>query len=126
MKLHGESADSKDFNGWLEENRELIANFLHDWLLNIDETASFWRADGANTFVSLDETKPKDFKSEKSRLSLLLSCVADGTKLPLYAIGGAANPLYAIGGTANPLYMLLAVEQNPQFGIFVLKGLDDN
>ena len=41
LKLHGKSADCKDFNGWLEENRELIANFPHDCLLNIHETAFF-------------------------------------------------------------------------------------
>ena len=42
---------TKDFNGWLEKNRELIASFPHDFLLNIDETAHFWHADDAKTFV---------------------------------------------------------------------------
>ena len=77
LKLHGESADCKEFNGWLEENRE---------------TALFCRADGAKTFVSLNETNPKGRKSEKSRVSLLIGCGADDAKFPLYAIGGAANP----------------------------------
>ena len=78
----------------LKGHRELISSNDRSNITNMDEMALFWRMEPNKTFVTLEE-KANDVrgrKISKSRVTILTGVGADGTKLPLLAIGSAKNP----------------------------------
>ena len=63
-------------------------------IMNLDETALFWRIESNKTFVSIteDTANLRCRKINKSRVTILTGVKADGTRLPLWCISTAACP----------------------------------
>ena len=94
LKLHGDAADCPDFGDWMQRNRDVLEAYDESHIINLDETALFWRMESNKTFVSIteDTANLRGRKINRSRVTILTGVKADGTRLPLWCIGTAACP----------------------------------
>ena len=90
----GESADCPDYSAWLDAHKELILSYDAADIINMDETALFWRMESNHTYVTSEEKSQgvRGRKINKSRVTILTGICGDGRKLPLIAIGSAKKP----------------------------------
>lgn len=91
-KSHGErgSADNEAINRSLPELRELVSGYRLSDVFNMDETGLFYRLCPDKTIAV---RQLEGHKKDKVRLTIALTCNADGTeKLDPFIIGYAANP----------------------------------
>lgn len=92
--VSGESStvDAGVVVSWKENLGEVVKGFAPADVFNADETALFWKLLPASTFAFRGD-KCKGGKHSKDRITLLVGSNATGTeKLPLLAVGHAANP----------------------------------
>ena len=98
LVLHGEAADCPDYADWLEAHKCIFEKYPVGNILNFDETALFWRVQNKRTFVLAAENSSqiRGRKANKSRVTLLVGCAADGKKEALIVVGTAANPRWPL------------------------------
>ena len=82
------------FTDWLAATKEgIMTQYSSKDILNVDEIALFYRMKSGRFFVGSEE-KPVGGKVDKSRITLLAGCSAEGELLPLLCIGKAKNPCW--------------------------------
>lgn len=94
--LNGEkaSADFKSAEEWLasKDVQDVISKYDKKNIFNADETALFWRLMPSKSFLVKNDAA-RGGKKDKSRITILFTCNADGTKKwKPFVIGKSRNP----------------------------------
>ena len=94
--MYGESLDCSNFdNGLLTTKAELLTQYFSKDIFNADETTFFYRIQVGKSFVGPNE-KHEGGNVDKTRVTLLVACSAEGKKLPLLCIGKAKKPQWPV------------------------------
>lgn len=100
--IHGEAAshnNSPEALQRIEEIRALCKKYELSNILNMDETGLFWKSTPTRTLAT---QKLSGKKQEKDRITIAVTCNADGSeRYPLWIIGRSKNPRCFQKGVAH-------------------------